>query len=181
MKSLIYHIKRHLYYFINSIAPNTYGYEDIKSGIVLQLFEGYRKDEEKDRWIIHILIIGDPGIGKSKILMEVSSLAPKGIYVSGAGATDVGLTASAVKDELTGKWAMEAGAIVLADNGVLCIDEFDKMRKTTMKTLNEPMEQLTVTTAKAGLVQTMTARTSLLAAANPKYSRFDRYKSIKNK
>lgn len=166
--------------FINSIAPHTHGYEEIKSGIVLQQFEGYHGGEdENDRWIIHILIIGDPGIGKSKTLMEVSSIVPKGIYVSGAGATDVGLTASAVKDELTGKWAMEAGAIVLADSGVLCIDEFDKMRKTTMKTLNEPMEQLTVTTAKAGLVQTMTARTSILAAANPKYSRFDRYKSIK--
>lgn len=166
--------------FINSVAPNTYGYDEIKSGIVLQLFEGLHNDDEgNNRWIIHILIIGDPGIGKSKTLQEVATLAPKGIYVSGAGATDVGLTASAVKDELTGKWAMEAGAIVLADSGVLCIDEFDKLRKHTMKSLNEPMEQLTVTTAKAGLVQTMTARTSILAAANPKYSRFDRYKSIK--
>lgn len=166
--------------FINSVAPNTYGYEEIKSGIVLQLFEGYHtEEEENDRWIIHILVIGDPGIGKSKTLEEVAGLAPKGIYISGAGATNVGLTASAVKDELTGKWAMEAGAIVLADSGVLCIDEFDKMSKSTMKTLNEPMEQLTVTTAKAGLVQTMTARTSILAAANPKYSRFDRMKNIK--
>ncbi|MDP3424502.1 MAG: minichromosome maintenance protein MCM [Burkholderiaceae bacterium] len=168
--------------FINSIAPNVYGYENVKAGIVLQLFEGNKPEEDTigDRWVIHILIIGDPGIGKSKLVQEVSSTAPKGISVSGTGSTEVGLTASAIKDELTGKWAMEAGAIVLADSGILSIDEFDKLSKRTMKSLNEPMEQLTVSTAKAGLVQTMSARTSVLAAANPKYSKFDRYKSIKD-
>jgi len=167
---------------VNSIAPNVYGYEDVKKGILLQLFEGTKPEEHdsnSNRWLIHVLITGDPGLGKSELLKEVAKLAPKGMFVSGTGATDVGLTASAVKDELTGKWAMEAGAIVLADSGILCLDEFDKMRKKTMKSLNEPMEQLTVTSAKAGLVQTMTARTSILAAANPKYSKFDRYKSIK--
>lgn len=167
---------------INSVAPNVYGYENVKAGIVLQLFEGNKPEEDTsgDRWVIHILIIGDPGIGKSKLVQEVSMMAPKGIGVSGTGSTEVGLTASAIKDELTGKWAMEAGAIVLADSGILSIDEFDKLSKRTMKSLNEPMEQLTVSTAKAGLVQTMSARTSVLAAANPKYSKFDRYKSIKD-
>jgi replicative DNA helicase Mcm len=168
--------------FVNSIAPSVYGREDIKKGVVLQLFEGNKPNEndiDDDRWIIHILVIGDPGLAKSKLLKDVSKLAPKGIFISGTGATEVGLTASAVKDELTGKWAMEAGALVLADSGVLCLDEFDKMSKRTMKSLNEPMEQLTVTSAKAGLVQTMTARTSILAAANPKYSKFDKYKGIK--
>lgn len=167
---------------VSSIAPNIHGHRDVKEGIVLQLFEGNRPHEDNihdDRWVIHILIIGDPGIGKSELVKEISKKAPKGIYVSGTGSTEAGLTASAVKDELTGKWAMEAGAIVLADSGILTIDEFDKLKKNTMKSLNEPMEQLTVSTAKAGLVQTMTARTSVLAAANPKYSKFDSYKNIK--
>ncbi len=169
--------------FINSISPSIHGYHDVKAGIVLQLFEGNKPEDDSvdsDRWVIHILLIGDPGIGKSKMIREVASMAPKGINVSGTGSTEVGLTASAVKDELTGKWAMEAGAIVLADSGILCIDEFDKLSKKTMKSLNEPMEQLSVTTAKAGLVQTMSSRTSILAAANPKYSKFDAYKGIKD-
>lgn len=168
--------------FINSISPSIHGYYDVKAGIVLQLFEGNKPDGDSidsDRWVIHILLIGDPGIGKSKMIREVASMAPKGINVSGTGSTEVGLTASAVKDELTGKWAMEAGAIVLADSGILCIDEFDKLSKKTMKSLNEPMEQLSVTTAKAGLVQTMSSRTSILAAANPKYSKFNTYKGVK--
>ncbi|MEN6554366.1 MAG: minichromosome maintenance protein MCM, partial [Methanobacterium sp.] len=166
--------------FIDSIAPSVYGYENVKAGVTLQLFEGNKpEDESKDRWVIHILIIGDPGIGKSKLVKEIATMAPKGISVSGTGSSEVGLTASAVKDELTGKWAMEAGAIVLADSGLLCIDEFDKLSQKTMKSLNEPMESLTVSTAKAGLVQTMSARTSVLAAANPKYSKFDKYRSIK--
>jgi replicative DNA helicase Mcm len=170
--------------FVNSLAPNVYGYEEIKEGIVLQLFEGDRpkddvfKSENVDRWIIHILLIGDPGIGKSKLVKEVSLVAPKGINVSGTGSTQAGLTASAVKDELTGSYAMEAGAFVLADSGILTIDEFDKLNSKVQKSLNEPLEQLTVSTAKAGLVQTMSARTSLLAAANPKFSKWDKYESI---
>lgn len=165
---------------VDSIAPSVYGYENVKAGVILQLFEGNKpEDESKDRWIIHILLVGDPGIAKSKLVKEIATMAPKGISVSGTGSSEVGLTASAVKDELTGKWAMEAGAIVLADSGLLCIDEFDKLSQKTMKSLNEPMENLTVSTAKAGLVQTMSARTSVLAAANPKYSKFDKYRSIK--
>lgn len=171
--------------FVNSIAPSVYGYNFIKEGIVLQLFEGNRpkndlfKSENHDRWVIHILLIGDPGLGKSKIIKEIERKAPKNISISGTGSSKAGLTASAVKDELTGSWAMEAGAIVLADGGTLTIDEFDKLNPKTQKSLNEPMEQLTVSAAKAGLVQTMTARTSVLAAANPKFSRFDPYEPIK--
>lgn len=123
-------------------------------------------------------MIGDPGLGKSKIIKEIERKAPKSIGISGTGSSKAGLTASAVKDELTGSWAMEAGAIVLADGGVLTIDEFDKLSAKTQKSLNEPMEELTVSAAKAGLVQTMTARTSVLAAANPKFSKFDPYEFL---
>lgn len=170
---------------VKSIAPSVYGHETIKEGIVLQLFEGKRPKEDvfksnnQDRWTINILLIGDPGIAKSKLLKEVSSTAPKSINVSGTGSTQAGLTASAVKDELTGTWAMEAGAIVLADSGILTIDEFDKLSKKVQKSLNEPLEDLTVSTAKAGLVQTMTSRTSVLGSANPKFSKWDKYEPLK--
>lgn len=170
---------------VKSIAPTVYGYEYIKEGIILQLFEGKRpaedlaKKETQDRWVIHILLIGDPGIAKSKLIKEVCLNAPKSINVSGTGSSQAGLTATAVKDELTGTWAMEAGAIVLGDSGILGIDEFDKLSPREQKSLNEPMEDLTVSTAKAGLVQTMTSRTSVLAAANPKYSKWNFYEPIK--
>jgi len=165
---------------VNTLMPEIYGYDVIKEGLLLQLFEGNRpkgdtfKSDNMDRWTIHILLIGDPGIGKSQIISALKKRAPKIIGIAGTSTSQAGLTVSAVKDELTGTWAMEAGAVVLADTGVLCIDEYDKLSKHTQKSLNEPMEQLSVSSAKAGLVQTMTARTSILACANPKYSRFDR-------
>lgn len=166
--------------FIDSVAPRVMGYETIKKGIVLQMFGGnqYDKMDFTDRSVMHILLIGDPGVGKSKLIESIHETAPKAIRANGAGTSQAGLTATAVKDELTGSWTMEAGGIVLADGGVLTIDEFDKLPKPVMKALNEPMEQLSVSVAKAGLVQTMTARTSVLAGANPKYGRFDKYKSI---
>lgn len=166
--------------FCDSIAPSVHGYDYIKEALVLQMFEGARPSNYtnfNDRYTIHILLIGDPGLGKSKILEEVYDRSPRAIKANGAGTTQAGLTATAVKDEITGSWSMEAGASVLADGGVLIIDEFDKLNHHTMKSLNEPMEQLSVSVAKAGLVQTMSARTSVLAGANPKYSRFDMYKS----
>lgn len=160
-----------------TIAPEIYGYDVVKKGLVLQLFEGARPLDNNmdydDRWTIHILLIGDPGIGKSQIIQSVNKHAPKVITISGTGASKAGLTTSAVRDELTGTWALEAGAVVLADTGLLCIDEYDKLSENTQKALNEPMEQLCVSSAKAGLVQTMTARTSVLACANPKGSKFD--------
>ena len=169
---------------VNTLMPEIYGYEVVKEGLLLQLFEGNRpksdtfKSDNMDRWTIHVLLIGDPGIGKSQIISALKKRAPKIIGIAGTTTSQAGLTVSAVKDELTGTWAMEAGAVVLADTGVLCIDEYDKLSKHTQKSLNEPMEQLSVSSAKAGLVQTMTARTSILACANPKYSRFNKYKPI---
>ena len=168
-----------------SLAPEVYGYENIKKGLILQLFEGNRpsddlfKSDTMDRWTIHILLIGDPGIGKSQLIQAVKKRAPKNITISGTNTSQAGLTVSTVKDELTGTWTMEAGATVLADTGVLCIDEYDKLKPSAQKSLNEPMEQLSVSSAKAGLVQTMSARTSILAGANPKYSKFNPYKSYK--
>jgi replicative DNA helicase Mcm len=113
------------------------------------------------------------------LIQSVKKRAPKNITISGTNTSQAGLTVSTVKDELTGTWTMEAGATVLADTGVLCIDEYDKLKPSAQKSLNEPMEQLSVSSAKAGLVQTMSARTSILAGANPKYSKFDRYKSYR--
>ena len=169
---------------VNTLAPEVYGHELIKQGILLSLFEGNRPDEDTfktaqtDRWTIHILLIGDPGIGKSQLIQSVKRCAPKNITIAGTNTSQAGLTTSAVKDELTGTWAIEAGAIVLADTGTLCIDEFDKLTPSAQKSLNEPMEQLVIGSAKAGVVQTMTARTSVIAAANPKYGKFRKDKDI---
>ena len=170
---------------VNTLAPEIHGHETVKQGLLLQLLEGNRpsddcmKSESMDRWTSHILLIGDPGIGKSQLVSAINKRAPKCISISGTNTSQAGLTTSAVKDELTGTWTMEAGGVVLADTGLLCIDEFDKLSASAQKSLNEPMEQLSVSSAKAGLVQTMTARTSILAVANPKYSRFKDDKSFK--
>ena len=163
---------------VNTLAPEIYGHDTVKEGLLLQLFEGSRpvddnfKSDTMDRWTSHILLIGDPGVGKSQLVSAVNKRAPKCISIAGTNTSQAGLTTSAVKDELTGTWTMEAGGVILADTGLLVIDEFDKLSPSAQKSLNEPMEQLSVSSAKAGLVQTMTARTSILAAANPKYSRF---------
>ena len=169
---------------VNTLAPEVYGYETVKEGLLLQLFEGARPKDDVfktdiiDRWTSHILLIGDPGIGKSQLITAVNRRAPKVINISGTNTSQVGLTTSAVKDELTGGWTMEAGGVILADSGLLIIDEFDKLSSSAQKSLNEPMEQLSISSAKAGIVQTMSARTSILAAANPKYSRFNDSKPI---
>ena len=161
---------------VDSIAPDVYGYDYIKEGLVLQMFEGNRPKDgnvfNNERYLIHILLIGDPGIGKSKLIESIYENSPKAIKSNGAGATKAGIIATAQKSPTTDAWEMTSGAIVLADGGLLTIDEFDKLSKDVMKALNEPMEQLNVSVAKAGLVQTMTARTSVLAGANPKYSVF---------
>ena len=169
---------------MNTLAPEVYGHELIKQGLLLSLFEGNRPDDDTfktsqmDRWTIHILLIGDPGIGKSQLIQALKKRAPKNITISGTNTSQAGLTNSAVKDELTGTWTLEAGAVVLADTGSLCIDEFDKLNQKAQKALNEPMEQSSIGSAKVGLVQTMTARTSIIAAANPKYGKFRKDKDI---
>ena len=165
---------------IKSTAPSIKGYRDVKEAIALQLFGGASKqleDETKLRGDIHILIVGDPGIGKSQILKYVSRLAPRSIYTSGKGTTGAGLTAAAVRDELGG-WSLEAGALVLGDQGNVCVDELDKMRSEDRSAIHEALEQQTVSIAKAGIMATLNSRCSVLAAANPKFGRFDRYKIL---
>ena len=165
---------------IKSTAPSIRGYREVKEAIALQLFGGAAKqleDETKLRGDIHILIVGDPGIGKSQILKYVSRLAPRSIYTSGKGTTGAGLTAAAVRDELGG-WSLEAGALVLGDQGNVCVDELDKMRSEDRSALHEALEQQTVSIAKAGIMATLNSRCSVLAAANPKFGRFDRYKIL---
>lgn len=161
----------------NSILPNIHGYNALKDGLLVQLFCG---SEQSDfgRPNIHILIVGDPGLAKSEILKSIVSLSPKGYYVNGAEATKAGILGAAVEDKLMGGWTIDAGAIAMADNGLLCIDEMDKMYENVILSLNEPMEQQTVTETKAGLNATMNARTPLLVAANPKTGRYDKYRDL---
>ena len=165
---------------IKSTAPSIRGYRDVKEAIALQLFGGAAKqleDETKLRGDIHILIVGDPGIGKSQILKYVSRLAPRSIYTSGKGTSGAGLTAAAVRDELGG-WSLEAGALVLGDQGNVCVDELDKMRAEDRSALHEALEQQTVSIAKAGIMATLNSRCSVLAAENPKFGRFDQFKVL---
>lgn len=167
-----------------SIAPNLYGkhYEIIKRAIALQLVSGRRKVLGKgfsERKNIHILIVGDPGVGKSQLLKSVSSIAPKSRYVVGVSSSQVGLTATVRKDELLkGGWVLEAGALVLASGGIVCIDELDKFGKEEMMALHEAMEQQTITIDKANIHATLKTEVSILAAANPEFGRWDKTKTI---
>ncbi|MFH0961645.1 MAG: minichromosome maintenance protein MCM [archaeon] len=166
---------------IASIAPSIYGNEKIKEAIALQLFGGVmkvRSDGMKTRGEIHIFLVGDPGSGKSQLLRYVSTLSPKSMYVSGKGATGAGLTAVVVRDEFLGGWALEAGAVVLCNRGLCAIDEMDKMAPDDRVAMHEVMEQGTVSIAKANIHANLRAETSILAAANPKLSRFDPRKDI---
>ncbi|NOZ76890.1 MAG: minichromosome maintenance protein MCM [Euryarchaeota archaeon] len=167
----------------DSIAPHILGYQDIKEAIMYQLFSSpplELPDGGRVRGDSHIILVGDPSTGKSEILQYVArELAPRGVYASGKGTSTAGLTAAAVKDEFgDGGWSLEAGALVLADRGIACIDEFDKMEKDDRSAMHEAMEQQTVSIAKAGILATFQARCSILAAANPKLGRFDEYKTI---
>ena len=165
------------------MCPHIFGQDDVKEAIALQLFGGIAKeygDGSSSRGDIHILLIGDPGIAKSKILKYITKLSPRSIYVSASsGTTGAGLTATAVKDEFgEGRWTLEAGALVLADMGLASIDELDKMRPYDRVALLEAMEQQTISVAKAGLTVALKSRCSLLAAANPKFGRFDEFVNI---
>jgi len=161
----------------SKIASTLYGLEIEKEALLLQLFGGVplkRKDGTRIRGDIHILLVGDPGTGKSQLLKYISNIAPKSIYTSGKGSTAAGLTAAATKEEFgEGRWTLEAGALVLADNGIATIDEIDKMDDKDRVAMHEAMEQQTITISKAGMNATLMARCSILAAANPKYGRFD--------
>lgn len=166
---------------VETIAPSIYGYKEIKASLLLQLFGGNRKvlaDGIILRGDIHTLLVGDPGAGKSQLLQFISKTAPKGRFVSGKGASAAGLTASVVKDEFLRGWSLEAGAMVLANHGVCCIDELDKMSPDDRSALHEALEQQTVTISKANIQATLNAQTTVLAAANPKLGRFDPYTPI---
>nr|AAZ32457.1 DNA replication licensing factor MCM related protein [uncultured euryarchaeote Alv-FOS1] len=166
----------------NSIAPTIYGMDTIKEALVLQMFGGVPKtmpDGTKIRGDIHVLLVGDPGTAKSQLLSKMAQLAPRGIYTSGKGSSAAGLTATAVRDE-TGRWTLEAGALVLADLGLAAIDEMDKMSTTDRDSIYQAMEQQIITVTKAGIYATLMSRCSVLGAANPKYGRFDPQSSIPN-
>jgi len=163
-----------------SIAPNIFGHEVVKEAVTLQMFGGVKKEiaKQKFRGNIHVLLVGDPATGKSKILEYADILAPKSIYVAGKTVSGAGLTVSAVKDEYgEGGWTLKAGAIILASGGIAMIDEFDKIGADDRSSLHEAMAQSTVSVSKAGLYSKFRADTSVLAAANPKYNRFDPYKN----
>ena len=166
---------------MKSIIPSVWGYDEIKKTLVLQLFGGVPKthsDGQKIRGDLHILLIGDPGVAKSATLVFMSRISPKGRYVVGKSASGAGLTATVVRDEYLRGWSLEAGAMVLANKGLVCIDELEKMDPNDRSAMHEAMEQQTITISKANVQATLRAETSVLAAANPKFGRFDPYQSI---
>ncbi|WEL23686.1 minichromosome maintenance protein MCM [Candidatus Nanohalovita haloferacivicina] len=164
-----------------SIAPSIFGHHQIKKAIALQLFGGVKKSRDdgvKSRGDIHVLLIGEPGTGKSQLLKFTGELSPKGRYVVGKSSTGAGLTASVVKEESTGEFSLEAGAVVLANKGMAAIDEIDKMAAEDRSSLHEAMEQQQISVSKANIQATLNAETSILAAGNPKMGRFDPYEPI---
>lgn len=161
---------------INSVAPSIYGYEEQKEAVLLQMVGGnykVREDGIQSRGDIHVLLCGDPGVAKSALLKRAKLIAPKARYVSGKGVSAAGLTASVVKDEFLKGWSLEAGAMVLASNGLCCVDEMDKISDDDKGAMHEAMENQTVSISKANIQATLVAKTTVLAAANPKFGRFD--------
>ncbi len=165
---------------IASFAPHIYGHEPIKEAILLLVVGSVTKkleDGSTRRGDINLLLVGDPGTAKSEMLKFTAKIAPRGLYTSGRGSTAAGLTAAVIRDK-SGIMMLEAGAVVLGDQGIVCIDEFDKIKPEDRSALHEVMEQQTCSVAKGGIVATLNARTSILAAANPIYGKYDPYKNI---
>eukprot|EP01018_Ginkgo_biloba_P017870 Gb_10893 [translate_table: standard] len=166
---------------IKSIAPSIYGHEDIKTGIALAMFGGQEKNvkgKHRLRGDINALLLGDPGTAKSQFLKYVEKTAQRAVYTTGKGASAVGLTAAVHKDPITREWTLEGGALVLADRGICLIDEFDKMNDQDRVSIHEAMEQQSISISKAGIVTSLQARCSVIAAANPIGGRYDSSKTF---
>jgi DNA replication licensing factor MCM5 len=165
---------------VRSMDPAIYGHEDIKKALLCQLFGGSSKtmnDGIRRRGDINVLLLGDPSTAKSQLLKFVEKVAPIGVYTSGKGSSAAGLTACVIKEPGSGEFYLEGGSMVLADGGIVCIDEFDKMRDQDRVAIHEAMEQQTISIAKAGITTVLNSRTAVLAAANPVFGRYDDLKS----